>query len=88
MVAKIGFDTTENEPSEVWYFWLKIGVQYGTVFYTESGPCTISSSAAKAASTVATLVERYDTVSFSDFAAKPSNFRGLVLGCIGTDFCN
>ena len=23
----------------------------------------------------------------SDFAAKWSNFRGLVLGCIGTDLC-
>ena len=27
------------------------------------------------------LVERYDTVSFSDFSAKSSNFRGLVLIC-------
>ena len=34
------------------------------------------------------LVERYGTVSFPDFSPKPSNFRGLVLGCIGTDFCN
>ena len=25
---------------------------------------------------------------FSDFSAKPSNCRGLVLDCIGTDLCN
>ena len=35
----------------------------------------------------AALVERYDTVSFSDFSAKLSNFRGLVLFCIEADFC-
>ena len=34
------------------------------------------------------LVERYDTVSFSDFSAKLSNFRGLVLFCIEADFCD
>ena len=33
------------------------------------------------------LDERYDTVSFSDFSAKLSNFRGLVLFCIEADFC-
>ena len=32
--AKFGFDTAENEPSEVLYFWQQIGVQYGTVVYT------------------------------------------------------
>ena len=33
------------------------------------------------------LDARFDTVSFSDFSAKWSNFRGLVLGCINADFC-
>ena len=36
---------------------------------------------------VLVLVERYDTVSFSDFSAKLSNFRGFVLFCIEADFC-
>mgnify|MGYP004024506713 CR=1 FL=1 len=31
---------------------------------------------------VCTLVKRFDTESFSDFSAKLSNFRGLVLGCM------
>ena len=34
------------------------------------------------------LGTRFDTVSFSDFSAKWSNFRGLVLGCIEAKFCN
>ena len=34
------------------------------------------------------LVERFDIESYSDFSAKSSNFRGLVLGCIKADFCD
>ena len=37
---------------------------------------------------VGTLVERFDIESYSDFSAKSSNFRGLVLRCIKTDFCD
>ena len=33
------------------------------------------------------LVEKFDTELFSDFSAKSSNFRGLVLSCINADFC-
>ena len=33
------------------------------------------------------LVEKFDTELFSDFSAKPSNFRRLVLSCINADFC-
>ena len=33
------------------------------------------------------LVERFDTELFSDFSAKSSNFRRLVLSCINADFC-
>ena len=34
------------------------------------------------------LVERFDIESYSDFSAKSSNFRGLVLRCIKADFCD
>ena len=34
-----------------------------------------------------TLVEKFDTELFSDFSAKSSNFRRLVLSCINADFC-
>ena len=34
-----------------------------------------------------TLVEKFDTELFSDFSAKSSNFRRLVLRCINADFC-
>ena len=34
-----------------------------------------------------TLVERFDTESYSDFSAKRSNFIGLVLFCIDAKFC-
>ena len=34
------------------------------------------------------LVERFDIEPYSDFSAKLSNFRGLVLACINADFCN
>ena len=33
------------------------------------------------------LVEKFDTELFSDFSAKSSNFRRLVLSCINADFC-
>ena len=33
------------------------------------------------------LVEKIDTELFSDFSAKSSNFRRLVLSCINADFC-
>ena len=36
---------------------------------------------------VGALVETFGTESYSDFSAKWSNFRGLVLFCIGTDLC-
>ena len=36
---------------------------------------------------VLTLVEKFDTELFSDFSAKSSNFRRLVLSCINADFC-
>ena len=35
-----------------------------------------------------TLVARFDIESYSDFSAKSSNFRGLVLRCIKADFCD
>ena len=35
-----------------------------------------------------TLVERFDIEPYSDFSAKLSNFRGLVLFCIDAKFCN
>ena len=35
-----------------------------------------------------TLVEKYDTVLYSDFAAKLANLGGLVLFCIGTNLCD
>ena len=34
-----------------------------------------------------TLVEKFDTELISDFSAKSSNFRRLVLSCINADFC-
>ena len=37
---------------------------------------------------VSALVERFDIEPYSDFSAKLSNFRGLVLFCIEADFCN
>ena len=37
---------------------------------------------------VCLLVERFDIESYSDFSAKSSNFRGLVLRCIKADFCD
>ena len=39
-------------------------------------------------SEVRSLVERFDIESYSDFSAKSSNFRGLVLRCIKADFCD
>ena len=33
------------------------------------------------------LVERFDIEPYSDFSAKLSNFRGLVLLCIDAKFC-
>ena len=36
---------------------------------------------------VSALVEKFDTELFSDFSAKSSNFRRLVLSCINADFC-
>ena len=33
-------------------------------------------------------MERFDIESYSDFSAKSSNFRGLVLRCIKADFCD
>ena len=62
-----------------------------TKFFSPPFPCNLSVKAEVGKALVfpvATLVERYGTVSFPDFSPKPSNFRGLVLGCIGTDFCN
>ena len=37
--------------------------------------------------TVCSLVERFDIEPHSDFSAKLSNFRGLVLFCIDAKFC-
>ena len=36
---------------------------------------------------VRSLVEKFDTEFVSDFSAKSSNFRRLVLSCINADFC-
>ena len=48
---------------------------------------TRASSTRPAAATTRPLVEKFDTELFSDFSAKSSNFRRLVLGCINADFC-
>ena len=41
-----------------------------------------SASSVRSPTAASALVERFDTESFSDFSAKLSNFRGLVLGCM------
>merc|ERR1711965_343627 len=53
--------------------------------FCESPPTPFSSSVASTA--FSTLVEKFDTELFSDFAAKSSHFRRLVLSCINADFC-
>ena len=57
-------------------------------FFSSNAPVRIPSRTALIASTaLLTLVERFDIEPYSDFSAKLSNFRGLVLFCIDAKFC-
>ena len=51
---------------------------------TPTGPAGIRGRRTGA---VEILVERFDIEAFSDFSAKWSNFRGLILFCIDAKFC-
>ena len=90
--AKIGVDTAENEPFEVsrkWGFTVEVpGIMLTCCAETLGAPDLQRTSALAAGATSrAVLVEKFDTELFSDFSAKSSNFRRLVLSCINADFC-
>ena len=98
----VAVHTEENEPLKIWGDLLCI--QFGSIASLASPrtpPRPISSTAGGALSVVgsgfqcgdaATCLwvtsKRFAIESYSDFSAKWSNFRGLVLGDINADFCN
>ena len=55
---------------------------------TRSGSAAGTFAPARARTAARSLVERFDIEPYSDFSAKWSNFRGLVLFCIDAKFCN
>ena len=94
LVAKIGVDTAENEPyvkSDVtramdpWSCHLLLF--FCMHVRREESWERRGFGAAWTPRAPRPLVEKFDTELFSDFSAKSSNFRRLVLGCINADFC-
>ena len=99
MVAKFGFDTAENEPSEIcgigsWYMYLKEGLQAAPVFRGRGPGAAVARrqlrrvdheepGRARAGGAVDRL--RLGLVSLQ--VRGTPNFRQLVLGCIDADFC-
>ena len=88
LLAIVAVDTEENEPSKVRQLdnWVRLNI--GRASRQVSWPRRTWTALQDCSATAASaLVEKFDTELFSDFSAKSSNFRRLVLSCINADFC-